>query len=64
MKPQNNTVSLKETGEQLLLAFDEKIISEEGFILYLYDINRSANLDYSHWHYSLFDLQNFADPEC
>ena len=63
MKPQNDTINLKER-EQLSLAFDGNIISEEVFLLFICDINRSANLDYSHWHCSLLDLQNFVDAEC
>ena len=51
------------TREQLMLVFDNNIISEEVFLV-LYDINRSSNTFYSHWDYSLFDLLNFAEAEC
>ena len=54
--------SLKDVREQLLLAFDNNIISEEEFML-LYDVNRSTNAEYSHWDYSLFYLQSFPEAE-
>ena len=43
--------------------FDNSIISEEEFLL-LYDVNRSTNAEYSHWDYSLFDLESFPEAEC
>lgn len=53
---------LKEVRDQLLLAFDNYIISEEEFLL-LYDVNRSVNRDYRHYDYNLFDLDSFPDAE-
>lgn len=51
--------SLKETIEQFLLAFNNYIISEEKFFLFM--INRSANLDYSCSNFS--DVQGFAEAK-
>lgn len=42
-------MSLEKAREQLLLAFDDKLISEEEFV-FLYDLNSSRNLDLPYEH--------------
>ena len=56
-------MSLEKAREQLLLAFDDKLISEEEFVL-LYDLNSSRNLDLPYEQYSHFDLDDMENDEC
>lgn len=56
-------MSLKKTRDQLLLAFDDGIISDEEFLL-LHDLNTSPNLDLPYEHYFRFDLEGMHDDEC
>ena len=51
----NKMPSYRETRQQLLLAFDENIISDEEYLL-LYDVNTSKNLEYDYWNYDPFEL--------
>ncbi|KXJ12994.1 hypothetical protein AC249_AIPGENE16785 [Exaiptasia diaphana] len=53
----------KETRELLLYAYDDKIISDEEFLL-LYNENKSKNLDFPCEKYSKFDHEEMADDEC
>ena len=50
-------MSLKKVREQWLYALDERLITEEEFLL-LYDVNRSTNLDFPYEQYKLFDLDD------
>ena len=57
-------MSLKKAREQLLYALDERLITEEEFLL-LYDVNRSTNLDFPYEQYKLFyldDMQRIYSP--
>ncbi|CAH3161403.1 unnamed protein product [Porites lobata] len=56
-------MSLKKAREHLLYALDERLITEEEFLL-LYDVNRSTNLDFPHEQYPLFDLDDMQNDEC
>ena len=52
-------MSLKEVRNQLLISHDEGVINDEE-LLFLYDLNRSDNLD----SYPGFDFDNLEDDEC
>ena len=56
-------MSFSKAREQQLLAFDDKLISEEEFVL-LYDLNRSRNLELPYEQYSHFDLDDMENYEC
>ena len=56
-------MSLKTAREQLLYALDERLITEEEFLL-LYDVNRSTTLDFPYEQYPLFDLEDMPNDEC
>ena len=56
-------MSLRYAREHLLLAFDDAMISEEEFV-FLYDYNKSSNLNLRYDHYPLFDLDDMEDDEC
>ena len=56
-------MSLKKAREHLLYALDERLITEEEFLL-LYDVNRSTNLDFPYEQYPLFDLDDMQNDEC
>jgi hypothetical protein len=56
-------MSFKKARGQLLIAFDDKTISEEEFLL-LYDVNSSKNLDLPYEQYSRFKLDDMEDDEC
>ena len=45
-------MSLKKTREHLLYALDDRLITEEEFLL-LYDVNSSTNLDFPYEQYPL-----------
>ena len=53
----------REARRQLLFAYDDKIISDEEFLL-SYDINTSKNLDYDYWNYAPFNLEGISEEEC
>ena len=56
-------MSFKKTRDLLLIAYDDKLISDEEFLL-LYQANKSTNLDLPYEEYSRFDLENMEDDEC
>ena len=56
-------MSLKKAREQLLYALDERLITEEEFLL-LYDVNRSTNLDFPYEQFPLLDLDDIQSDEC
>ena len=56
-------MSLKKTREHLLYALDDRLITEEEFLL-LYDVKRSTNLDFPYEQYPLFDLDDMQNDEC
>jgi len=47
----------------LLLAYDDKIISDEEFLV-LWESCRSKNPDFPHSTYARFDLENIDETEC
>ena len=55
-------MSLKKAREHLLYALDERLITEEEFLL-LYDVNRSTNLDFPYEQYPLFDLDDMQNDK-
>ena len=56
-------MSFKKTRDLLLIAYDDKLISDEEFLL-LYQANKSTNLDLPYEEYLRFDLENMEDDEC
>ena len=56
-------MSLKDAREHLLIAFDDRTITDEEFLL-LYDMNRSKNLDLPYEQYERFSLDDMEDDEC
>ena len=58
-----NKMSFAKAREHLLYAFDDKMISEEEFLL-LYDANKSTNLDLPYEQYVRFELDEMEDDEC
>ena len=56
-------MSQKKAREQLLYALDERLITEEKFLL-LYDVNRSTKLDFPYEQYPLFDLEDIQNDKC
>ena len=55
-------MSLKKAREQLLGALDERLITEEEFLL-VYDVNGSTNLDFPYEQYPLFDLDDMQNDK-
>ena len=55
--------SFRQTRNALMLAHSEDLIDEEEFF-FLYDINKSKNLDFPYWKYKNFDLEEWSDDEC
>ena len=51
--------AVRDAREALLEANFNKIINDEE-LLFLYDMNRSKNLDYPYWNYQKFDLENIS----
>ena len=56
-------MSLKKARELLLHAYDDKMISDDEFVL-LYDANKSTNLDLPYETYEEFELEDMEDDEC
>jgi hypothetical protein len=56
-------MSLKKTRELLMYAYDDKMISDEEFLL-LFDANKSANLDLPYETYEPFNLDDMEEDEC
>ena len=56
-------MSLKKAREHLLYALDERLITEEEFLL-LYDVIRSTNLDFPYEQFPLLDLDDIQSDEC
>ena len=55
--------TFSEAREQLLYYWDDKVITDEEYIL-LYDINKSSNPEFCYWSYNLFDLEILKDDDC
>ena len=55
-------MSFHELGEALVCAFSDGVISEEEFLI-LYEEYESTNLNFPHWEYELFSLDNFDSSE-
>lgn len=53
----------REAREQLLIAYDDNLISDEEFLL-LYEINSSKNPDFNYWNYPKFDVDIIPEEEC
>ena len=54
---------LKIVRDSLLLAYDEKLLSDDAFLL-LYDLNKSRNPEYNYLDYEKFDLDNISEDDC
>lgn len=54
---------LRNVREALFHAHSSNMIDDEDFV-FLYDSNKSNNLDYPYWQYEKFDLENITDDEC
>ena len=55
-------MSFHELREPLFHAFSEGVISEEEFLI-LYEEYESTNLNFPHWEYEPFSLDNFDSSE-
>ena len=55
-------MSFHELREALVCAFSDGVISEEEFLL-LYEEYESTNLNFPHWEYEPFSLDNFDGSE-
>ena len=55
-------MSLKEVRNQLLISHDDGVINDEE-LLFLYDLNRSDNVDLSYNSYPGFDFDDLEDDE-
>ena len=56
------TVEFHELCKALVCAFSEGVISEEEFLI-LYEEYESTNLNFPHWEYEPFSLDNFDSSE-
>ena len=54
---------LKTVGDSLLIAYSEKIIDGEE-LLFLFNVNRSTNLDLPYRRYEIFALDSWSEDEC
>ena len=55
-------MSFHELREALVCAFSDGVIREEEFLI-LYEEYESANLNFPHWEYEPFSLDNFDSSE-
>ena len=55
-------MSFHELREALVCAFSDGVISEEEFLI-LYEEYESTNLNFPHWEYEPFSLDNFDSCE-
>ena len=55
-------MSFHELREALVCAFSDGVISEEEFLI-LYEEYESTNLNFPHWEYEPFSLDNFDSSD-
>ena len=55
-------MSFHELREALVCAFSDGVISEEEFLIF-YEEYESTNLNFPHWEYEPFSLDNFDSSE-
>ena len=55
--------SFRKAREMLTVAYSDNLISDEEF-LFLYDLNKSKNLELPYDEHDKFDLDNLYEDEC